>query len=76
MDIDLALDVEHQIFLDYLFTAHALKNHDLLGPVMACDGHYANHSTTDQSSDFIIAYLRVQGSLQLLLVLCLLFLFV
>ena len=74
MDIDLALYVEHQIFFDYLFTTHALEDHDFLSPMMACDSHNANHSTTDQSSYFIIAYLGFQGSLLLLLLLCLLLL--
>jgi len=66
VDVDLALYVEHQIFLDYLLTAHALEDHDLFGQVMACDGHYSDHAAADQPTDFKLAYLSVQDSLLVL----------
>ena len=65
VDINFALNVEHQILFDDLLHAHALKYNDALGDAVASYCHYSNHSTTDEASDFELANLSVQSCLLL-----------
>ena len=68
MDVDLALDIEHQILLNYLVDTHALEHRDLLGLHVPSHGNDSNHATPNQPSDLKVANLSIDLCLSLLLV--------
>ena len=47
MNVNLSLDVHHEIFLDDLIDTHALEHNDTLGKVVTSDGHDPDHATSD-----------------------------
>ena len=61
VDVDLAPDVVHQVFLNDLVHLHAFKDDNTLGVDVACYSHNPDHTTANKPANLILSDLSIYG---------------